>query len=105
MSDIEIIIRLTAVAVLTSYLLIKHCHRTRQRYERYHSQGAAGKAIDATQLTPAIAAIRRNYLANRRPASGASFHTALLGLARRAVARLAYFHDKESEEHPQTHIL
>ena len=97
MPDIEVTIGLAAEAILVSYLYLKHRQRVRSRPERYDPAEWTGKAIDVTKLKPMVEDVRRNYLAARQLAKGVCFHRALLGLARRAVARLAHFHDRESE--------
>jgi hypothetical protein len=103
MSGIEVTIQLAVVAALASYLYRKHRQRRRSRLERYDPAKWTGKAIDVAPLKPRIESVRRNYLAAQQPAKGLCFHRALLELARRAVAQLAYFHDRASEHHAQAH--
>jgi hypothetical protein len=103
MSFSEIIIRLAAVAVLSGYLYNTHRQRIHSRPGRYDATEWTEKGIDVSQLKPSVEEVRRDYLAARRSAKDTFFRRSLLGLARRAVARLAYFHDREPEEHPQTH--
>jgi hypothetical protein len=50
-----------------------------------------GGSIDVAKLKPRVEDVRRDYLAARRSPRGQSFRTALLRLARRAVAHLGYF--------------
>jgi hypothetical protein len=102
MSAFEIIIGLAAVAMLSSYLYVKRRQRVRSRSERYDPPKWTGKPIDVTKLKPALEAVRRDYPSARQSTRGIFFHRSLLGLARRAVARLAYFHDRASEEPAQT---
>ena len=99
MSDLEMIIGLAVVAMLSSFLYIRHRQRVHQQYERSDPVQWTGQAIDVTKLKPTIEDLRRDYLAARQSTRGIHFHRSLLGLARRTVARLAYFHDRESEEH------
>jgi hypothetical protein len=102
MSGTEIILWLGLVALLGSYLCLKHRQRVRSHYERYESAEWTGKAIDVTELKPKVEEVRRNYLEARQPVKSPCFHRALIELARQAVARLAYFHDRVPEEHAQT---
>ena len=103
MSGVEITIRLAVVAVLASYLFIKHRQRMRNRSEQCDPAKWTGQAIDVAQIKPRVEDVRRNYLAPRQPAKGLCFHRALLDLARRAVARLGYFQERESQHHAETH--
>jgi hypothetical protein len=103
MLDLEIIIELAALAVLSSYLYFKHHQRVLSQAEPYDPAEWTGKAIDVTQLRGPIENVRGAYLAARPAPVGILFHKSLLGLARRTVARLAYFRDRQSEEHPQAH--
>jgi len=105
MSAFEIIIRLAAVAVLASYLHLKHRQRARCRPGACDPAEWTGKSIDVTKLKPAVEDLRRDYLAARQPTRGIFFHRNLFELARRRVARLAYFQDKESEEQAQRDCL
>jgi hypothetical protein len=90
MSDLEIILRVAAVAALSSYLFFKHRQRVRSRYEPYAPAQWTGKAIDVTPLKPTVEDVRRDYLAARQPPSDMFHRRILLGLARHTVARLAY---------------
>jgi hypothetical protein len=103
MSNLELLIRLFVVAALASYLYAKHRQRERSLAERYDPAEWTGTAIDVTPLKPRIEGVRRDYLAAQQPSKGLCFHRALLELARRAVAQLAYFHDRAPEHHAQTH--
>jgi hypothetical protein len=93
---------LAGVAMLSSYLHVKRRRRVRSRSERYDRTKWTGKAIDVTKLKPALEAVRRDYLSARQSTRGIFFHRSLLRLTRRAVARLAYFHGRASEEPAQT---
>jgi hypothetical protein len=103
MSGIEIMIRLAVVAVLASYLGIKHRQRKRRSPYRYDPAKWTGQAIDVTKLKPRVEEVRRDHLRTRAPAKDLCAHRALLTLARRVVARLAYFQDRESDNHAHTH--
>jgi len=105
MSDFEIIIGLGIVAVLASYLCIKRCQRAFGQPERRDPAVWTGKPIDVSKLKPTLEGVRFDYLAVRKPARGGFFHRSLLGLARRAVARLAYFQCREPESHLQNRGL
>ena len=101
MSSLETNIELAALAVLSSYLYIKH----RQRVPRQGrcSEPWTGRGIDVAKLQPTVEETRRAHLAAQRSTRGVFVHRSLLGLARHTVARLAYFRDRESEEHAPTH--
>lgn len=55
------------------------------------------------KLKPAVNEARRDYLVARQSTRAIFVRRRLLQLARRSVARLAYFHNRDSEEHPQLH--
>ena len=103
MSGIEATIRLAVVAVLASYLYVKHRQRVRNWGEPYDPTKWTGHGIDVVKLKPRVEELRRDHLRGQPPAKGLSFHRALLDVARRAVVRLAFFHDRESESHEHTH--
>jgi hypothetical protein len=101
MSAFDIIIGLAGVVVLLSCLYVKRRRTVRSRSERYDPAKWTGKSIDTTKLKPALEAVRRDYRSAPQSTRGIFFHRSLLGLARRAVTRLAYFHDRASEEPAQ----
>ena len=91
-----------ALVVLVGYLYHKHWQRVRSRISPRISADWTGQAIDAEKLKPAVESVRGDILAACRPIVGFCFHKSLLGFARRAVARLGYFHGRAPEEHAQT---
>jgi len=101
MSALEIILWLASIAALSTYLYLKH--RQRMRSQRYEPAAWTGKGIDVTKLRPTVEDVRRAQLAARRSARGMLVHRSLLGLARQTVAHLAYFRDRQSEEHASAH--
>jgi len=103
MSGAEIILWLALVVLVGSSLYIKHRQRVRSQPERYDPAKWTGKAIDVTQLKPKVENVRRNYLAARQPPKDLCFRRALIEMARRAVAQLAYFHDRAPEHQAQAH--
>ena len=103
MSVVEVIIRLTAVAVLVSFLCFKHRQRERSRCEPRASGVATGAVIDVAKLKPRIDAVRHNYLAARQPRKGLRYQKALLEIAGRAVAQLGFFRDRKAEDQSNTH--
>ena len=103
MPSLEVIIRLTVVAALASFLYAKHRQRVRGRLWRYNPAKWTGKAIDVTELKPRIEGVRRNYLAAQQPAKGICFHRSLIELARRAVAQMEYFRDRAPEHRAHAH--
>ncbi|HTL16697.1 MAG TPA: hypothetical protein VL793_05635 [Patescibacteria group bacterium] len=94
MSAVEVVMRLTLVAVLAGYLFLKRHQRLRNLSPRYDPAKWTGHAIDTAKLKPKLEDVRRNYLTARHSPRGNCFHRTLLGLARRAAARLAFFRDK-----------
>jgi hypothetical protein len=103
MSVVEVIIRLTAVAVLVSYLCFKHRRRVRRRCEPFALRQRIGVGIDVAALKPRIAAVRHDYLTARRPTKGLRYQRALLEIAGRAVVQLGYFRAKKAEDQSHTH--
>jgi len=103
MAVLEIIIKLAGVAALSRYLYVKHSGREDRQFRPRDPAKWTGKAIDATKLTPSVANVRRNYLVARKSMKRIFFRRSLLGLARRSVARLAYFRGREAEDHSQLH--
>jgi hypothetical protein len=99
MSDIETIIGLVVVALLGAYLYFKHCQRTYSAPEPRQQRQWTGHPIDAENLKQQVEKVRVNYLAARGARKGACFHRSLLGLARRAVAGLAFFRDRRGNGH------
>jgi hypothetical protein len=97
----ETIFFLGLTALLSVYLYAKHRERMRSLREQDDSVEWPGKAIDVASLKPRLERVRRNYLAARQPVKGLCFHRALIDLARQAVARLPFFHDRMPEQHAE----
>ena len=102
MSVVEVIIRLTAVALVVSYLCIKRRQRVRSGTDPYDRGQPTPVGIDVTTLKPRIDAVRHNYLATRKPQNGLGYHRALLKVAGRAVAQLGYFRARKAEDQSHT---
>jgi hypothetical protein len=102
MSANEMILWLALIALLGIYWRMKHRQSLRSQSEPCDPKWT-GKAIDVASLKPGMDYGRRDCLAARQPVKGICFHRALIELARQAAARLAYFHDREPEDHVQTH--
>lgn len=102
MSVIEIIIRLVAVVVLAGFLYLKHRQRARCLSGEYDPAQWTGAAIDAGKLKPAVERVHQGYLKTGEPSHHGCHPKALLAMARRVVARLTYFRDREirQEEKP-----
>src|SRR5579859_5175962 len=99
MSVVEIIVRLAALALLASYLFIKHRQRTRKWSGPKDPAKWTGQAIDAARLMPTIDRVRHDYLAARPPPAQSIWHRkALLALAGQTVGRLSFFRDRKSED-------
>lgn len=103
MSVLEIIIRLTAVAVLVSYLCFKQRQRVRSSCEPSLPGQRTGVVTDVAKLKPRIDVVRHDYLAARHPTKGRCYHRALLEIARREVAQLGYFGARKEEDQSHTH--
>jgi len=103
MTAFEIVIELIGVVVLSCYLYSKHRQRIRRQSKRYDAAEWVGKPIDVTKLKPTVEDVRCDYLAARLSTRGILFHRSLLGIARRTVARLAYFQDRESHDPAHEH--
>jgi hypothetical protein len=99
MSVGEIIVRLVAVALLATYLFLKHRQRVRNWSGPEDPAEWNGRAIDATRLRPTIDRVRHDYLSARQPAvRGIWYRKALLALTGQTVARLSFFRDRKSED-------
>ncbi|MEO5803282.1 MAG: hypothetical protein ABIR24_07105 [Verrucomicrobiota bacterium] len=89
----EIIVRLSALAILSSYLLHKRYERERNCHPK--PKGPAqwnGKVFDATPVRPCVERLREDYLAPPRfAAHNASHRKYLLAQARRSLGHLSYF--------------
>jgi hypothetical protein len=103
MSVFENVVSLAAMAVLVSYLCLKHRRRKQSRSGRDKPAEWTGKGMDVTPLKPAIEYVRRDYLAGRHSTRAICCRRNLIRLARQTVARTAYFQMRESQEHEQTH--
>jgi len=103
MSGTDIILWLGLLALVGVYICIKHRQTLHSKPQPCDPAEWTGKAIDITPLRPKVEEVRRDYLAAHPPAQGVCFRRALIELARQAVARLAYFHDRVPEDHTQMH--
>ena len=103
MSGTEIFLWCALMVLLLVYARIKHRQTLQHLREPYEPADWTGKAIDVTALEPKLEGVRHDYLAARQPDRGLCFHRALVELARHAVAGLAYFQEREPEEHAQVH--
>ena len=100
MSDLELSVGFAAIAVLTGFLYFKHRQRLLSHSEHHNPVEWTGRGIDTSEIKQTVEAVRRDYEAARPKAKGVFFHRTLLGFARRAVARLAYFHERDrAQEH------
>jgi hypothetical protein len=107
MSDFEYIMNLVVLALFSIYLYSRHrqrmLSRPRQPWEPLppredDTEEQIGEAIDVTKLKPTVESVRHDYVAARQRARGGFLRKRLLGLARRSVARLSFFHGRELEE-------
>ena len=85
------------VAALFGFLWLRHDQRVSRRARSLAELGWRGAGFDPTPLKPRIEAVRRDPLAGQSSPVGFDFHVALLATVREAVARSAYFEQKEPE--------
>ena len=100
MLSAEPLIELVAVVVLGAFL---H-HRWRRRWRARPSQEDpcvwTGTSLEVVNLKPRIDTLRRKHR-DHRPSPTTHRHRQLIGLARQAVCRLAFFHDREPAAGPR----
>jgi hypothetical protein len=104
MSVTEDIIQLmlaALLAVLGSYLILKHWQREIRRVGPTNPGEWSGKGIDVTPIKPTLEQVRRNYPQPQR--RGVCFHRSLLALARRTVAHLGYFKERGAAANEEKH--
>ena len=105
MTHAEIILRLAALTIFSSYLFFKHRQRLRRRPAPKDLSHLAGHALDAAQLQPRLQHLRDDYLAERDSSRhSARFRKGLVSNARRAIGCLAFFRNKKEEHENQTHF-
>ncbi len=90
MSDTEIYIRLTCVAILGGFICYRYWRRERQALLREFSSQVPGHAMDVGPLKPAVAQARQ-LMADKPRVFNLKFHHQLLAWARLAIMRLNYF--------------
>jgi hypothetical protein len=96
------IIQLGALAVLGSYLILKHRHRV-LRLPPPDTSDWTGKGLDVSRLQPRISRLRRDYLSELVPApDGGRFRRGLVAYARRKLGRLRFF-SARSEDNLSEH--
>src|SRR5438309_9618308 len=102
-----VILQLSALAVLITYLCVSAClrHREawRQRREDLASERAFRKhwqptALDSSSISQQVEQLRRDYLAavHSRPRQ-AGYRSRLIGSVRDAILRLSYFRNLRRE--------
>jgi hypothetical protein len=94
MSAVEIILRLAAVCLLTSYLVFKHRQRLRNLSPMEDPVKWTGKTIDVTKLIPTVDRVRNDYIAAQfQRRESLSYRRNLIALAGRAIRQLAFFEE------------
>jgi hypothetical protein len=91
MSFSEIIIRLVAVVLLTTYLLIKDRQRLLRQSGSQNPTGKTGTPIDVTALIPSVDRARQDCRAGRVSLRSTRHREELRALARRTVEQRTYF--------------
>ncbi len=94
MQTADILILSTAM-LLAVWLVIRVWRRTSLR--RASENQWTGHGIDVSAVAKRMERVRHNFAAELGPSSQISRRRGLLALARRAVARFAYFRDRNAE--------
>jgi hypothetical protein len=101
MSAVEIILRLAAVSLLASYLVLKHRQRLRNLSPMEDPAKWTGKTIDVSKLIPTVDRVRNDYIAAQfQRRESLSSRRNLLALAGRAIRQLAFFRGRCREDDP-----
>lgn len=92
MSDNEVILRLSTVALLVAFLICKQAERARKRAAFRRQFQREGDVINVAPLRPRLAVVRRNFaLAAHAHAAGLRARHAWLASARRRLEQLPFF--------------
>jgi len=105
MSYLEVILRLSLVAELVGYLAIKHHRRSRRPAERPDRPLPPGTALGTAPLRPVVDKVRHDYLAARHSPPAPQVQARLVKAALQEVPQLAYFHDRNPDDHSDAEHL
>jgi hypothetical protein len=95
----EIILRLTALALLLGFLLYKQGERARKRAAFRRQFQREGEPLNVAPIRPRLAAVRRGFeQAAHAHTRGIHVREELVAAARRKLGHLSFFRD-----HPATH--
>ncbi len=97
----QVLVQLTALALLGSYLIAKHRQRERARARQpLDERHMTGTGFDAHTVAPRIRQVRRDYVAqiHLRPRT-ASHREVILATFRDAVRRLSFFQNAATRSH------
>jgi len=100
MSDTLFIAGMGTVVVLVGFLIAKHAQRVHQRAQGRQQIGFVPSSFDPTPIQPRVQRLRQNFEAEVRPPGEleTSYHLSLLASFREAVARSAYFQEREAHQ-------
>jgi len=104
MSDSEVILRLSTVALLVGFLLYKQWQRDRKRAAFWRQFQREGDIINVTPLRPRLEEVRRNFTAAARGhGRGSEAREDLVASARRKLSRLPFFRNHPAEPEGEHH--
>lgn len=105
MSDNEVILRLSTVALLVGYLTYMQWGRARKRAAFRRQFHRAGEVIDVAPLRPRLDEVRRNYTASAHAqARGIHARENLVASARQKLSQLPFFRDHPAEPQGEHHV-
>ncbi len=105
MSDNEVILRLTTVALLVGFLGYMQWERARKRAAFRRQFHRAGEVINIAPLRPRLAEVRRNRTAVAHThARGIQGRAELVARARRKLSHLPFFQNHPAEHEGERHI-
>ena len=107
MSDNEVILRLSTVALLVGFLIYKHWERARKRaaFRRQFQFHGEVSTIDVAPLRPRLEAVRRDYSkAAHAHARNFDAREGRVTAARRKLGQLAFFHLHPSDHEAERRV-
>ena len=105
MSDNEVILRLTTVALLVGFLTYMEWERARKRAAFRRQFHRDGDVIDVAPLRPRLEEVRRNYSAVAQAhARGTQGREEIVSDARHRLSRLRFFRNHPAEPEGEHHV-